>query len=152
MTIAVNLETIATAIAGISVTGVNMRGIDKIPENALSILPVFYPSPTGFVTDMAFERVSFGADNSAKMNLTYTLNYTYLHAPVGSGGGLLAVYAGMITNIVLILEAIFANSTPNGAINMELAGISDIGVQTDPAGETNYHGVSIAFRVEEYVQ
>ena len=150
MTIALNLVTVAESIADLDIAGVTVRDIDQIPEAALTLLPVLYPLPNGFITDMTFTRQTQG--NSAAMDLSYTLHYRYLHAIVGSGGGLLTVYSGMIENIVKILEAIFGNSNLTGAVDVELNGVSDIGVMFDPAGQTQYHGVDITLRVLEFVQ
>lgn len=152
MTITVNLATIAESIAALNISGVHVRDIDQIPESAMSILPVLYPRPNEFVTNMSFERETFGGDSGATMTLRYVLNYQYLHAVVGSGGGLLAVYNGLITNLVRILEAIFADSNPDGAWDMQLLTVSNIGVLTDPAGMEKYHGVEISLQVIDNIQ
>jgi len=152
MTVAILLEDIVSDIAALSVAGVNIRDLDQIPENAKNILPVLFPVPNGFITDLIWTRESFGAETAAAMNLTYVLHYRYLHAIVGSGGGLLAVYGGMIRNIILILKAIFSDSSLGAAVDVTLNSISDIGVHTDPAGELQYHGVEITLKVTEYIQ
>jgi hypothetical protein len=151
MTITVNIVTVAQSISNIGIAGINVRDIDNIPENAMPILPVLFPVPNGFITDTNFERVTFGG-SSAKMDLVYTLHYRYLHAVVGSGGGLLAVYEGLLTNLAKILEKIFYNHAPTGAVDMVLSSVSDIGVLTDPGGQTMYHGVDFALRITEFVQ
>ena len=152
MTIAINLVTVADAIAALNISGVTVRDIDQIPESALPILPVLYPRPNEFITNLKWSRETYGADSAAAMNLTYVLHYHYLHAVVGSGGGLLSVYSGLITNLVKILAAIFDDSNPSGAVDMQLVSISSVGVLTDPAGETKYHGVEISLQVTEYIQ
>jgi len=152
MTIALNLVTVAESIAALDVPGVTFYHIDRIPESAITNLPVFFPVPNGYVTEMTFTRQSQGADTVAAMDVTYTLHYRYLHAVVGSGGGLLSVYAGMIENIVLILEKIFANSNLSGAVDVQLQEVSNIGVLTDPSGTNQFHGVDIALKVLEFVQ
>ena len=152
MTIAINLVTVADAIAALNISGVTVRDIDQIPESALPILPVLYPRPNEFITNLKWSRESYGADSAAAMNLTYVLHYHYLHAVVGSGGGLLSVYSGLITNLVKILAAIFDDSNPSGAVDMQLVSISSVGVLTDPVGETKYHGVEISLQVTEYIQ
>ena len=148
----ISLEQVVGAIADLDVSGVNVRDIDNIPTNAKTILPVLYPLPNGFITELTWTRESFGSDAVAAMNISYVLHYRYLHAVVGSGGGLLSVYAGMINNIVKILAALFADSNPSGAVDMTLVTISDIGALPDPSGELQYHGVDITIRVLEYIQ
>jgi len=155
MTANIVLEDVANAIAALSVSGVNIRDIDQIPETAKNIIPVLFPVPNGFITDLVWSRETFGIDADAAMNLTYILHYRYLHAIVGSGGGLLAVYAAMIRNIINILKAIFADSDLGNAVDVTLNSISDIGVHTvhtDPAGDLQYHGVEITLKVTEYIQ
>ena len=152
MTADIKLEDVASAITLLNVSGINVRDIDNIPANAKTILPVLYPVPNGFVTDLAWSRESFGNDDTRAMNLTYILHYKYLHAVVGSGGGLLTVYARMIENIIKILQAIFTDSNLGGAVDVTLNTISDIGVHTDPAGELQYHGVDITLKVMEFIQ
>lgn len=152
MTINVQLREIVTAISNISVQGVNVKDLNKIPEDASELCPIFFPNPDGFITDMAWSPESFGADNVRKMNLEYTLNYRYLHAPVGGTGDILSAYEGLVVNVIAILEAIFADSTPDGSIDMTLQGITELGSQTDIADQLQYHGVDIALRVLEYIQ
>lgn len=151
MTVTVNLVTVADSIANLSISGVNVKDIDQIPESALPVLPVLFPLPNGFITDVNWTRLTLG-DAEAQMNLEYVLHYRYLHAVVGSGGGLLAVYSDMITNIAAILKKIFENSTLLGAVDITLESVSDIGALPDPAGQTQYHGVNIALRVLEFTQ
>lgn len=151
MTVNVQFEAIATAIAGLSISGVHVFDIDNIPANAIDSCPAFFPAPDNFVTDMQPSIESLGGDSGRKINLVYTLNYRFLYAPLGSGS-VLQNYAGLITKLVLILESVLGTSTPNGSIDMMLLGVSDIGPMVDPAGQNTYHGVDIALRVLEYVQ
>jgi hypothetical protein len=152
MTINCQIETITNSIAGWSISGVSMHDIHDIPESVELLTPTMFPRPNDFVTDMGFERVSQGGAGTAMMNLTYTLNYVYCHAPIGSGlGGLFSVYSGLITNIALIMEKIFASDNPTGGIDLQLAGLSSVGPVSDPSGKA-YHGVEIALRVVEFIQ
>ena len=151
MTVNVQFATVADSIASISISGVTVKDIDNVPENAMDYCPVLYPIPNGFITDLQPEILSLGGDTGRKLNLSYTLNYRYLHAPIGSGS-VLANYAGIITNLMLILEAIMSTSSPSGAVDMEIQGVSDLGPVSDPAEAAVYHGVDIAVRILEYVQ
>lgn len=152
MTIDINLEDVASAIAALSIAGVTVRDIDNIPVNAKTMIPVLYPVPNGFVTDLIWSRETFGTESVQAMNLTYVLHYKYLHAIVGSGGSLLSVYGAMIRNIIKIIKAIFEDSDLGGAVDVTLNTISDIGVHTDPAGEMQFHGVDITLKVTEFIQ
>lgn len=151
MTINSQLDTVATSIAGLSISGVNIRDIDNIPDSASMLTPLLIPQPNDFVTNMAATRESFGGGGTAKLNLTYTLNYVYLHAEAGSGVNTFAVYAGLIDNLILILETILANDNINGAVDMELATVGNIGIINDPA-DNEYWGVLFSLNITEFVQ
>jgi hypothetical protein len=152
MTISVKLAIVVTAIAGLSISGVNVRDVDNIPVDASKILPVLYPKPDDFITGLDFKRITTGGHGTAQMDLVYTLHYRYLHAPVGSGLGVLSTYAALIDNLALIMATIFGNDDIAGAVDMELSDISNIGPLTDPAGSTTYHGVDIALKITEQAQ
>jgi hypothetical protein len=150
MTIRVQLVTIVDSIAEIQVEGVNVRDAAHIPENAIDSCPVFFPAPDGFVTSPTFTAQSFGADDQRKMDLSYTLKYRLLYAPLGSGA-FLANYAGTLEKVGLILEAILGTSTPEGAVDMSLQDLK-LDAMTDPAGAIQYHGAEITLRVLEFAQ
>jgi hypothetical protein len=152
MTINCQIDTITNSIAGLSVTGVTIKDIHDIPESAALLLPVMFPRPNEFITDLTFTRVSQGGGGTALMDVSYTLNYVYCHAPIGSGvGGLFSSYNSLITNIALILEKLFASDNITGAVDMTVAGISSVGPVADPAGNP-YHGVEISLRILEFAQ
>lgn len=150
MTINVQLVTIADSISQISVSGVTVRDIDNIPENAADYCPVFFPAPDGFIGDVTFTPQSFGSDSLRKMDLEYSLRYRFLYAPLGSGS-FLSNYAGMLEKLELILEAILGNSSPTGAVDMELESLI-VDAMTDPAGALQYHGAEITLRITEFAQ
>lgn len=151
MTINSQLDTIATSIAGLTITGVTIKDIDNIPDSAQGLTPLLIPQPNDYVTNLKPTRISFGGAGSAKMDLTYTLNYVYLHAEAGSGINTFAIYAGLIDNLLLIIESMMTNDNLNGAVDMELNSISDIGVIDDPAGNP-FWGVFISLNVTEFTQ
>jgi hypothetical protein len=151
MTVNIQIATIADAISNLSISGVNNYDIDKIPESAIDFCPALFPAPDNYVTDLQFTVQSFGGDSARKLDVSYTLNYRFLYAPIGSGS-VLQNYAGLIAKLELILEALLGASTPTGSIDMSLLGVSNIGPLSDPAGQTMYHGVEIALRILEYTQ
>jgi hypothetical protein len=150
MTINVQFATVAAGISALSISGVNVKDIDTLPEDCTLLCPVFYPRPDGFITDLSPTVQSFGSGGTAKLDLSYTLTYRYLHAPLGTHG-LFDTYAGLIAKLELILEAIFANDAITGAVDLQTVGVSDVGPVADPAGNM-YHGADISLRVLEFVQ
>lgn len=151
MSIAVNLKTVASSIAGLTFSGINTRDIDEIPDSALMLTPLLIPRPNEFVTDIKPEAKSFGFNGTQKLDLGYTLNYVYLHAEIGSGIGAFEIYNGLMTNLVTILEKILNNDVVTGAVDMQLEKIGGIGTIDDPAGN-QYWGVMFSFRVLEHGQ
>ena len=151
MTINVQFDTVANSISALSINGVNIHDIDDIPESAEMQTPMLIPQPNGFVSDIGPQFQSYGSGGTAKIDLSYTLNYVYLHAPIGSGISTYDIYKGLLTNVIAIFEAIFANDAPDGAIDLQLSTLSDIGTVTDPAG-AEYWGILFSLRVLEHVQ
>ena len=89
-------DTIATSIAGLSVSGVTIKDLDGISEQVHArACPLLYPKPDGFMSNLRVERDSFGPASNARKTVRYTLSYVYLHAPIGEGRGLFDVYADM---------------------------------------------------------
>lgn len=150
MTVSVSLATVADSIAGLSISGVNVRDIDKIPDNASMLTPLLIPQPNGFVTDIAPTFESFGSNAAQKMNLAYTLNYVFLHSQVGSGISAYSAYADLIADFVTIVNAVMSNDRISGAVDIRLQSIGNIGVINDPA-DNEYWGIQFSFRVLEYV-
>lgn len=151
MTITVKFRTICTAIAGLSIPGVNVRDVNQIPENAMPILPVLFPSPDNFITEFTPQRVTAGGHGTAAIDLNYTLNFCFLHSVIGSGGGLFSTYPDFIDKLALIIIAFLTNDDVNGGVDLQVS-VSNIGPMTDPAQAGQYHGADIALRILEFAQ
>lgn len=150
MTINVQFDTVAASIAALSISGVRVFDIDQIPEDCRMQVPALIPRPDGYITDLSPTVQSFGSGGTAKLDLSYTLTYRYLHAPLGTAQ-LFSTYSGMIAKLALILETIFANDVVSGAVDLQTVALSDVGPVEDPAGNM-YHGADISFRVLEFAQ
>lgn len=151
MTVSIGFSTVTGSIAALSISGVTIKDIDEIPEDVAMLTPILFPQPAGFITDIAPEFVSFGSNGAAKMDLTYTLNYVYLHAPVGSGINALAPYAGMIMKLANIFVEIMSNDAITGAVDVRLGSLPNLGVVTAPNDE-DYWGALITLRILEHIQ
>ena len=147
----VQLDTVANSIAALKIDGINIVDIDNIPESAMMQTPLLLPQPNGFVSDIASEFRTYGSAGAAKIDLQYTLNYLYLHAPTGSGISTFDAYKGLLENIILIFESIFASDVVSGAIDLQLSTMSDIGTVQDPSGN-DYWGIQFSLRILEHVQ
>ncbi len=151
MTITLHLETVITAIATLSVSGVTVCDLGDIPESPAPRTTYLIPSPSepSFVTDFVVTRQSFGMSTAAT-DANYTLNYKYLYARVGSERGLSKIYPGMVGKAVDIIEAILSLTGISGSVTWKPA-LGDFFVIDDPAGNS-WHGCMIAIDIHEFVQ
>lgn len=151
MTISVDLDTVASSIAALNISGITVKGIDAIPDSARLLCPLLIPNPTRWLSDISTTRATTGGAGSALMDMSYTLNYIYLHCEAQSGMANFSAYAGCINNLILIFEAILANDNISGAVDMTINGIERVDNITDPAGN-EYLGVMFSLRITEFVQ
>jgi len=147
--------TIANSIAGLTIDdstngNINIRDLDQIIENVGSRdCPILFPNPNLFVSDITPERQAQGSGVTGIWNVTYTLNYVYMHAPIGTTRGLYDVYQGMVTNVMNIVDKILVSDALTGAIDLTLANISTFGIVTGPGGG-EFHGCEISFDILEF--
>lgn len=144
---ALSADGVATSIAGLSVSGLTIKDLDGIPEEVLARdCPIVFPDPGNFMTNLAVTRQSF---STAKKDVTYTLNYVYLFAEVSEGRGLFDVYQGLVQGALAFLDAIIANDTLNGAIDITPQGILNFGPEVDPSNNP-FFGTTLAFDILEF--
>ena len=142
--------TVVNAIAALTFSGIAVKSLDEVPENALLLCPILYPKPDGFISGLSPSLETFGTFGTEQMTLRYNLTFRYLHSQISGGlGGLFQVYAGLITNVAAIAKIIMTNDTLSGADNVRLQTITQIGPTSDPAGN-QYHGCDFIVSVEEY--
>lgn len=147
--------TIADSIAGLTIDdttngNINIRDLDQIPESIHARdCPILFPNPNQFVSDITTERQAQASGITGIWNVTYDLNYAYMHAPIGATRGLFDVYKGMVANVMNIVDSILVNDALTGAIDIQTANISTFGVATGP-GDNQFHGCEISFSVLEF--
>ena len=151
MTVACAVNTVATSISGLTISGVTIKDISAIPDTAVGLCPILIPQPNGYMsgTSMSFE--TYGSSGTAKMNLEYDLNYVYLHCEAGSGVNAFAPYSSLMTKLAAILVVIMSNDKINGLVDMKLGAVGNVGVIADPAGN-EFWGVLFSLHVLEYAQ
>jgi hypothetical protein len=151
MTVTCSVNTVATAISGLTVSGVTIKDITAIPDSAKMFCPVIIPQPNDYMsgTKMTFE--TFGSMGTAKMNMEYDLNYVYLHCEAGSGINAFAPFSDLMTKLASILVVIMSNDKVNGLVDLQLQNVGNIGIINDPAGNS-YWGVLLSFHVLEFSQ
>ena len=151
MTITVGFTTVADSISKISVSGITMKDIDQVPDSAQMLCPIMFPQPDNFITNINVERVTVGSGGTAKMDMTYTLNYVFLQAEMGAGISAFSMYSNIVSNLAAILVKIFASDNITGAVDLTLNSIGEIGTISDPSGN-QYWGVLLSFNILEFVQ
>jgi hypothetical protein len=147
---------IANVIAGIAdltPSGVTILGTDKIPTEWNGRQPIMFPDPSGPISNLVIDPQTFGDDaTTAKANVTYTLNYVYLHSPAGSGRGIYTEVPTLITNMVAIVAAICAKFSIAGyAVDMKPRIPGEIGILEDPVGN-QFWGCRLALDILEFYE
>jgi len=141
MTYYARFTTLATAIKGLTITGIPIRDISEIPSSGMLQTPVIIPKPDGFITNLAMTRDTYGSSGTAKWTLTYDMTYRLLYAPIGMNLDF-GLYDNMITAIAAILVVFQTNDILSGAVDIVVNTVSGIGPVNDPAGNV-YHGCDI---------
>jgi hypothetical protein len=145
-----SVVTIADSISKLSVTGVKIKDINEIPENANEFdCPMVIPKPDGFVSNFEVERAAVSQGTSAVWNVRYNLTYRLLHSELGSGLGLFDVYDDMVAIVMAFVDKILISDAVTGAVDVEVEDISSFGPVSDPAG-TMFHGCDIVLRILEF--
>lgn len=147
---ALNIVAIVDSISQLSISGVTVADMDAIPPDVQNTRRQFlFPEPVLFITNFSAARDSFGDNDKSLQTVTYTLNYTYCHCPIGGGRTGIDEYDGMVTKFGLIMDAILANVISTG-VDVWFPEITEFGVVPDPAGNL-YLGCRIAIQVKEFV-
>jgi len=134
--VALNGSAISTAIAALSISGVTVKDISGIPESIYARdCPILFPMPGNWYGGgnvVQEENSTFGAAGTRYWNTNHTMNYVYLHSPVGTGRGNADNYAGAVSNIEDVVEAVTALNV--SGVDVKEISHTPIGVLQDPAG------------------
>jgi len=151
VTIALNPITVADSIADISISGVTVKNTSNIPQSGQLVLPILFPQPSGFVSDIVVENQSVGPNTSAAIDFSYTLHYVFLFQELGSGVSQLDPYQPLLEKLELILEAILENDAVTALVDMRLNGVDGLGQVEGPDG-VQYWGALFSLRCLEFAQ
>lgn len=148
MTVALNLANISNAIAAISISGVTVKDKDEVIGNWTPLPNVLYPKPDGWITGFKIDYATVMQGASAKMDISYTLNYRFLGVQAGNLSIFPAAYSSLVDKLILIINAFIALDAPYaGSVELKIGGV-EIGPRQDPAGN-NFFGADIALNVME---
>ena len=141
---------IGTGISNLSISGVTVKDITAIPDSVVDrMCPILFPSPDGWMGGGNGEptegSTTFGTATTRLWTFNRNYHYVYLHAPVGSGRGLLDMISAMSTKADAILTAITTLDLTD--VDVKTIAIGEFGVLTDPAGHSFFgFTLDITFR------
>jgi hypothetical protein len=149
---ALSATAIATAIAGLTITGVTVKDLGAVPDTGdIRSCPVLFPNPNNWIAG------GIGSSEESEGPATFgpgmwvfqrAFSYLYLHALVGQGRGLSDHMSAMSTNLDAILTA-FTTLDVSGVDVMEID-CGEFAVVTDPAGK-QFYGFTIAVAMKERI-
>lgn len=147
---ALSFTTISNTIAALSVAGVTIKDIDEVPTSGDRV-PIVIPLPD-FITNFSMERDSFGGA-SAKMSVTYTLNYRLLFVKAGAGrSNTIEALNGLTEMIGLFLDAILAVGVVAGVEDLTPSSnaVTNMGLVNAP-DDLAYYGCDFHLDCMEFV-
>ena len=145
----IKLITVLDSISALSVSGVTVKDLNEVTEAWQIRGAVLYPDISNLMTFNPPVRQSFGTAGRERLDVSYTLNYRFLYAPIGSGRGVKDIYSGMMTKISAILDALNVMDAPTGSIDMTAQIVQGNPVVKDPAGN-DFWGCDFSISVLEY--
>lgn len=146
------VATVWDSISGINVADLTVRDIDQVTEVWEIRTPSLYPDITAPLELQAPTRQSFGTiANGGKKDVSYTLNYIFAYAPVGSTRGVKDVINAMFAMLALIFNAVVEDDALTGSVNIEPRIASSGVIVEDPSGNS-FYGLRLAFDVLEFYE
>ena len=151
MTIALSYVTVADNIANLSISGVTVRTVSNIPQAGQMVMPILFPQPNGFITEIGVKNQSVGPNTAAAIDFEYVLHYVFLSCELGSGLSQLDPYSSLNQKLELIWETIMTNDTVTGLVDMRLNGVEGLGQVDGPDGG-KYWGALFSLKCLEFAQ
>jgi hypothetical protein len=145
--------TIATGIAALSISGVTVKNITETPQQVQPRdCPLLFPMPNGWKkggnSEPADGPATFGSPTTRYWIFNRTYEYVYLHAPVGSGRGLVDQNPSMSAKEDAIVTALLALNLTD--VDVKNVSTDQFGVITDPTG-AKFHGFLVTIILREKV-
>jgi hypothetical protein len=146
MSATIDINTVITAIEGLTITGVTIAkpsdNVGVMQDHLLSLAT----GPT--ITNARFDRVELSAQN---LNFRYTLTYHYYHCALGGMNATNAMYSGLITSIGNILKAFASHVTLAGAVDNMYPQLPVNGILQDAAGNS-WFGAVITIDILQFLE
>ena len=148
-----NARTIASAIAGMTVTGVTIKDVTGIPEQVQPRdCPILFPDPIAWMAGGNGEPsdgpATFGTPTNRMWVFDRVYRYVYLHASAGAGRGLPDQYPTLSDANDAIATALTALDITG--VDIKTIAPDHVGILADPAGN-NFYGFQLALTFRERV-
>jgi hypothetical protein len=147
MTTTVDVGTVMASIAGLTISGVTVRGESGVADSMLANTAVLAPRPEKFITGVHLVHVE---QTQQQNNFYYTLHYRYYHCAIGSVN-MTNSWTGLLTNVAAILAALSSHTTLAGSIDSEDPIVEILGPVSDPAGNV-YLGAEFAITIMQFLE
>jgi hypothetical protein len=132
---AIPIDTITAAIAGLTVTGVTIRDTSALTDHIEHRdEPCLVPLPNNFVNFQPVIRDTYGPAATAKKTVTFELNYRFFHSDAGEGRGLYDQFPDFMDKLFAINDALIAADALGGTVDMQLLGNPNLGVVVNGGG------------------
>jgi len=147
---ALDTKAITLAVSNLSVSGVDIRDIDRIPDEVtVRQCPIMFPQPGEISVGYEDEPATFGGATGTYWPVTRTINFLYLHAPIGEGRGAFSHYSGLADK---------ADAMIGKFMELNITGVDILSVKIDgfskpiegPSGNM-FFGFTVSMTVREKV-
>ena len=102
---ALNTAAITQAVAKLPISNVDIRDIDRIPDEVtVRNCPVMFPAPGEIASGYDNSPATFGGASAAYWAVTRTMTWLYLHSPVGEGRATFSHFADLMKTADAIIE------------------------------------------------
>jgi hypothetical protein len=146
MSYTATFQAVADSIAALTIPGVTVQTSGAVTISNYRNTGALAPRQEQFVTDLS---ISVDSVDKQRLTLTYTLNYQYYHAPVGSERNDYKHFPGLLANVAAILSALLSNNTVAGALDI-FPTVAAPDIVYDPAGSP-FYGCSLAVKVMQFL-
>lgn len=133
-------RSIATAIAGLSVTGVSIKDITDIPKSInKGNCPIFFPHPDEWYQGTKSEPGQGGlyAGHAGVYDAVRTMRYIYLHSPAVTANIISDTYPDMSDKVDLLYSALAGLNGEAGTLTVQSINVSEFGEIAAPAAGTS---------------
>lgn len=148
MTYSAKFTTVATSIAGLTITGIGIRDLSNVLIDVAMACPVLMPGP-GFISNLQpVLPETYGTMGTERLTLKYDITYRYFHCSI-SADQTWGLYDDIVANVAAIMVVLLSNDKMAGLSDLRIKSVSEIpGVVTDPS-DNEYYGCDITLTVEQ---